>query len=368
MSTDKLITLAIHTFEKANEIKPILEAQGIEVTIQNVNLSNPEVSSGVRVRIHESDLPHALAILEKRAGMSSERAEEKDGITRVLIPVDFSDYSLLACRMGFDFAASHAKSEVKLLHSYMLPTTRSFQIPEFDLKERDNIRLIQDAAKTEMSRFIDDIATRIERGEIPSIPFSGQVSEGVPEEAILRYAKDYSPSLIVMGTRGKNQKELDLIGSVTAEVFDAARYPVFAVPENFAGTGIQDIRKIAFFTTFEQQDLILLDNFMRLATDLKFELVFLHLADGQDAWTEVKLSGLKDYCDKYYPGRSVETSMIGQENFLENLEKFLKEAGIDMLVIGNRKRNIFARLFNPSMAHKMLFHSDTPLLVIPSKG
>jgi Universal stress protein UspA and related nucleotide-binding proteins len=46
----------------------------------------------------------------------------------------------------------------------------------------------------------------------------------------------------------------------------------------------------------------------------------------------------------------------------------LKEAGIDMLVIGNRKRNIFARLFNPSMAHKMLFHSDTPLLVIPSKG
>ena len=43
MSTDKLITLAIHTFEKANEIKPILEAQGIEVTIQNVNLSNPEV-------------------------------------------------------------------------------------------------------------------------------------------------------------------------------------------------------------------------------------------------------------------------------------------------------------------------------------
>ena len=35
------------------------------------------------------------------------------------------------------------------------------------------------------------------------------------------------------------------------------------------------------------------------------------------------------------------------------------------IIIPNRKRNIFARLFNPSLAHKMLFLSDTPLLVIP---
>ena len=28
------------------------------------------------------------------------------------------------------------------------------------------------------------------------------------------------------------------------------------------------------------------------------------------------------------------------------------------------KRNIFSRLFNPGIARKMIFHSDTPLLVI----
>ena len=36
------------------------------------------------------------------------------------------------------------------------------------------------------------------------------------EEEILRYAKEQRPMVIIMGTRGKNQKDIDLIGSVTA--------------------------------------------------------------------------------------------------------------------------------------------------------
>ncbi len=39
------------------------------------------------------------------------------------------------------------------------------------------------------------------------------------------------PAAIVMGTRGKNAKELDLIGSVTAEVMDGCTTPIFAVPD-----------------------------------------------------------------------------------------------------------------------------------------
>ena len=34
-------------------------------------------------------------------------------------------------------------------------------------------------------------------------------------------------------------------------------------------------------------------------------------------------------------------------------------------IIPNKKKNIFARLFNPSVAHKILFLTDTPMLVVP---
>ena len=47
---DKLVTLAIHTFEKAQILKTILETEGIEVYIHNVNQIQPVVSAGVRVR------------------------------------------------------------------------------------------------------------------------------------------------------------------------------------------------------------------------------------------------------------------------------------------------------------------------------
>ena len=96
---DKLVTLAIHTFEKAQILKTMLETEGIEVYIHNVNQIQPVVSAGVRVRIKESDLPHALRIIEDSKWLNEDaEQEEKAGPQekKILIPIDFSDYSVKA--------------------------------------------------------------------------------------------------------------------------------------------------------------------------------------------------------------------------------------------------------------------------------
>ena len=69
---DKLITLSILTYSKAQILKSVLESEGIESYIHNVNLIQPVISSGVRVRIKESDLPRALKIIESSSWLSSE--------------------------------------------------------------------------------------------------------------------------------------------------------------------------------------------------------------------------------------------------------------------------------------------------------
>ena len=74
---DKLVTLAILTYAKAQILKNVLENEGIETYIHNVNQIQPVVSSGVRVRIKESDLPHALKITESSAWLSEEVVGEK---------------------------------------------------------------------------------------------------------------------------------------------------------------------------------------------------------------------------------------------------------------------------------------------------
>lgn len=56
---NRLITLAIHTYDQAVILKFQLEQAGITAVLHNVNLSEPVVSAGVRVRIREKDLPKA---------------------------------------------------------------------------------------------------------------------------------------------------------------------------------------------------------------------------------------------------------------------------------------------------------------------
>lgn len=370
MKKDRLITLAIHTYPKALILKGVLESQGITVAIQNVNLLKPVISPGVRVRIHEKDLPHALEILENDPVFGkSEELSESPQKNRILIPIDFSDYSLQACRLGFDFAASQ-QAEVVLLHTFLSPFTMgSLSLSEtisYELKESEEHKMLFAKANREMSDFCEKVRQLMDEGKLPSVPFIYRVCEGVPEDTIILMAKELDPSLIVMGSRGKTRKEIDLIGSVTAEVVDYGNFPVFAVPEGFTHAHMNEIKNVAFFTNFDQQDLISLDTFMRLFEKYSFGIMFFHLTEKSDAWTEIKLAGIRDYCQSHYPGREIGYKIVGEENFLDNVERLFQESAIDVMVVPNRKRNIFARLFNPSIAHKMLFHTDTPLIAIPS--
>ena len=61
---EKLVTLAILTYSKAQILKNVLENEGIEAYIHNVNLIQPVIAAGVSVRIRESDLPRARRIVE----------------------------------------------------------------------------------------------------------------------------------------------------------------------------------------------------------------------------------------------------------------------------------------------------------------
>ncbi len=369
---DRLITIAIYTYEKAQIVKGVLENEGITATIQNVNLIQPVISAGVRVRIMESDLPQALRVLEQYPSLTSDTSsnkEEGDEPKRVLIPIDFSDYSLTACKIGFDFAHSLG-AEVMLLHVYFspyfpntIPITDTFS---YDVAEAEAIKKMQENVMSEMAEFMRSVADAIERGEMAKVEYTYTIREGIPEDEISSFSRQYKPKLVVMGTRGKDQKEIDLIGSVTAEVIDSAACPVFATPDSIAFDTNNGENRVAFFTNFDQHDLIVLDTFMRLFGSFPFKINFVHLSTKPDAWNEVQLAGVKEYFGRHYPDRESVYTILNSNALLDDLDRFIRESGITVLALPSRKRNIFARLFNPSIAHKMLFHTDTPLLVIPS--
>lgn len=359
---DRLITVAIHTYAKALILKTMLENEGVQVVINNVNLIQPVVSSGVRVRIHERDLPLALKVIER---MSVEEAAvvEENNKPRVLIPVDFSDYSRKACLIGFDFAKNLGCSVI-LLHSYVAMTYGAAMMPFAD-EDSDN-RHAESKAHKRMDDFERIVKEDMAKGLLPSVKFKCIVEEGVPEVSILDCVKRENVVLVVMGTRGKSKKEAELIGSVTAEVLDAGRCPVFTVPEGMEFTKSSKIKNVVFFSNFNQQDLISFDEFARLFSDFKFNVSIIPI-DGVKGDENVKqyLSNLVKYCEEHYPDFDFSAKVISDTHFVDDFDTYVKNENIDLILIPNKKRNIFARLFSPSIAHRMVFHTDTPMLVVP---
>lgn len=359
---DRLITVAIHTYAKALILKTLLENEGIPVVINNVNLIQPVVSSGVRVRIHEKDLPLALKIIEQMSQEDAEILEDRHK-PHVLIPIDFSDYSKKACRIGFDFA-KQINGRVILLHSYVAMPYAVAMMPFTD-EDYDEKGAIEKANR-KMNDFERMIKDDIAKGILPGVKFTCRVEEGVPEVSIIDCAERENVSLIVMGTRGKGKKEAELIGSVTAEVLDAAKFPVFSVPEGMDSYKITDIKNVAFFSNLIQQDLISFDVFARLFTGEKLNVTIIPIEEQKkDEKSRKYLDYLVQYCENNYKDFDFKIEHMSDDNYLDDFETYVKKGGIDLILIPNKKRNIFARLFSPSVAHRMVFHSDVPLLVVP---
>lgn len=369
---DKLVTLAILTYAKAQILKNVLENEGIETYIHNVNQIQPVVSSGVRVRIKESDLPHALKITESSAWLSEEVVGGKapkieSANNKVLIPVDFSNYSMKACEFGFNFAQD-ISAEVVLLHVYFTPiyaTSLPYgDVFNYQLSDEENVRNILQKVHSDLNALSDKIKEKVASGEFPNVKYTCILREGIPEEEILRYSKEINPRIIIMGTRGKNQKDIDLIGSVTAEVIERSRVAVLAIPENIPFKQFKDVKRIAFITNFDQRDLIAFDSLINSMKVFHFSVSLIHLSDVKDTWDEIKLGGIREYFHKQYPQLDIHYDVVQNDDFLNSLDAYIKTNQIDIITLTSYKRNIFSRLFNPGIARKMIFHSDTPILVI----
>lgn len=376
MENGRLITVAIHTFDKASALKNMLEHEGVEVVLQNVNLSEPVVSSGVRVRIHEHDLPLALRIIENPEIFAVESAanphvfESEQQV--ILLPVDFSERSLHSARVAFSIA-SHSRSRVVLLHAYLVPRSSSIMSLSNSLTFDSGISQPDDsessieiarAAHEMMASLISKIKSEIKSGDIAGAKFSSVLVEGVPEECIAQYIKDNrSVRLIVMGTRAAERKAHDLTGSITAEVLDSCRIQALTVPEgDRAFNSLDDVKSVALLSSLEQEDFLALDALNRLmppSKELEVKVICLPSHKYLRATTDAARTALREYCREHFPYyKFTLDSTAGQ---IESIER----EKVDLIVVPNRRKSMLVRLFNPGLAHRILFHSDLPMMVIP---
>lgn len=369
----RLITLAIHTYDHALAVKNLLETEGIPVTLQNVNLEQPEVSSGVRVRIPESDLPLALRIVENPDFFDSDLSGQhiQQSQRTILVPTDYSELSYVAAQVAVRFAAAN-KAKICFLHSYIDPKfSDSVQLTDalnFDQPNPVEAHDLMTLAENEMKKFGEKLKMQMKEGRLPVVKFTTQVVEGVPEESIIEYAKLNAPYIVVMGTRSSERKDRELIGSVTAEVLDECRFSVLTVPEDIKPEAFATPKNILFFSNLDQEDILAMDTLYRYFANSHSDVTIVHIPQRHrfsDRAAGKTALALSDYCRKTFRHFTFHSVPIQPKSAIEEFEALQKEHNYDLLVIPNRRKNALSRLFNPGLAHKILFQADIPMLVIP---
>lgn len=188
----KLITLAIHSKDKTDILKKKLEKNGIEVFLEKVeDISHGnENLDGFYVKILRSSLSKALFIIEKYRSLSYRNdniSKIDDGRKRILVAVDFSDYSLKACQTAFNIA-KEINAKIKILHVYQIIHFPS-QIPFSEqLGDKSDISLL-DKVRGQMLELCTEIEQKIQQKEWPSMNFSYSLREGRVEEEIQYYSR-----------------------------------------------------------------------------------------------------------------------------------------------------------------------------------
>ena len=374
-TADRFITVAIHTYDKAIALRSLLESEGIAVTLNNVNLEHPSFSSGIRVRIHESDLPLALRIIENHEiFVAPEHNLPNVDSHYILVPVDFSEQSVHIVRIAAVVAAKH-KASLTLLHSFIDPyvSGEGVQLTDsltYDIIDADARQQIANDAKNAMEEFADKIRKKMKAGEIAAVKFNTEVVEGVPEDAIGAYTKENPPLLTIMGTRGADKKEKEMIGSVAAEVLDSARYPVMTIPETITSDTILPIKQILFFCNADQDDILAMDTLLRLYPDAQASVTMV-VIPSRRRWLEInrprsEVEALTNYFKTAYKRFTFESVTTDTSHAAADVKKLHEVHHYDLIVVPNKKkRNVLSRIFHPSLAHQLIFSADIPMLVIP---
>ncbi|MBB4037034.1 nucleotide-binding universal stress UspA family protein [Dysgonomonas hofstadii] len=363
---DKLITVAIHTAPKAKILQKTLEERGIAT--QLIDISDYDSSTpGFAVRIKESDLTRALGIIE---GIGLFRYDNEqtikidDGRKRVLVAIDFSEYSLKACKAAFT-VAHQMNAKVKILHVYRIHYPITFPFADMAVEDKDTNML--DTARRRMLDFCNEIDRKITQKEFPSINYSYSLREGNVEEEIEAFVEEYKPFLLVLGSKGESNNKSNYLGSVTADIIEMTNVPVMAVPENSNLQNPEDVKHIAFLTNLQEKDLESFDNLVNILKPFpQVRVTLLHINVKNrtgDKWTETELLGMKEYFSKKYPELNVGYDVLDSADPVEAINYYIESEEVNILALNTRRRNLFGRIFMPSISRKVLVNTNVTLVV-----
>lgn len=364
---NRFITIATLKNTDAKLLQKQLNEENIDNQLSEAKAVKAAELDGYRIKVRGKDRKKALDILEifsKNYGVETLEGDTfSKEIERILVPVDFSKNSINACQYAIGIAEKlHA--EIMLMHSYFFPVINSIDYGDglsYVVNINDTISEIAEKAKDQLMELYESLGKQIEKQGCANVKLNFTLTNGNPANEIVNVYHKYMPDIIIMGTRGNTIEKREHFGSVSATTIRETKVPVLAVPEvsNYSEVGRTNI---LFATNFDEADYKALEKLMTLIYSFDVKIHLVHIGERDDEKIE-KIEQLNTVFNNLYPGYEFECHIIENKNVLKSLEAFTSEKNIDIIAITTHKRNFISRIFYSGMTKKILFQTNTPLLV-----
>ncbi|MFL5763704.1 MAG: universal stress protein [Bacteroidia bacterium] len=278
-------------------------------------------------------------------------------IKKILLPIDFSETSLLAIEHA-GFTAQLFKAELVLLH-VVEQHWEQFSIiaPELRVSSPDEFtkaieKKLEETASAILSKYGVKSATVTSTGNIFN--------------EILSVSKEHNVDLVVMGTHGTSGVVEFFIGSNTFKMVTQSECPVISVQAHAIKLGFKEILLPIDDSAHSRQKV---NHAVVLAKHFASRVHILGLPESQDDSDrkkfEIKLDQIEEYVKKC--GLPLTRKMLEGKNQAKTTYDYAKTVNADLIVImTDQDEDLTGRLMG-TFAQQIINHSKIPVLSIQPK-
>ena len=289
----------------------------------------------------------------------------KGKFKRILVPIDFSGYSLNACYFAMHLAA-RTGAGLKLFHAFFNPMIDAMAFPDaftYQSNMAEIFRELEESSKKEMKKFSKKLRKYSKIMQLKDVKVKTEVVAGQPGEEIENIIGSYEPDFIVIGTRGHGEQANEVLGSVAARVIDISGIPVLLVTHDAKLKEAGEIR-LLYATDFDASDYQAIESLSAIMAGYSLKIFCVHFETGSHKEnTAVKMAEFRQKLIESKKVLSIECHNIESDDIVTGLNNFVESNEIEIIALTHKKRNIFYRLFNPSLAKKLLFQTKRPVFV-----
>ena len=170
--------------------------------------------------------------------------------------------------------------------------------------------------------------------------------------------------LVVMGASGKSGLEKVLLGSTTSQVLKSSEFPVLVVPqEALVGRAVKTIIFSADLKDFAATPVNRLHRFLdAFPATLHVVNVQPEAKEKYSPETQEAIAKLHAVLEKYNPS----FHYLQGDDIVENILSFSEQQHASLIIAVPKKHSFLASVFHKSIAKKLAYHSQIPLLALPA--